>query len=143
MTPLTRERMVEIEALIGQRVHGTCPDGYLLGAVQDLHAEIRRLEEAHRVGLQANADLACERGMLEAEIARLRSRLEQAEKGLSAVLDLMNESRGVAGLHLNGDEAPWDELRTGGRFESWLLDFDAALGPQAQASEEGRDDGTT
>jgi hypothetical protein len=30
---------------------------------------------------------------------------------------LMDESTGVAGLHLNGDLAPWDELRLGGRFE--------------------------
>ena len=48
-------------------------------------------------------------------------------KGLKAVEDLMNESAGVDGLHLNGDLAPWEELRTGGRFEDWLKDFDDAL----------------
>jgi hypothetical protein len=32
----------------------------------------------------------------------------------------------VYGLHLNGDGAPWDSLRTGGFFEEWLLDFDKA-----------------
>lgn len=31
--------------------------------------------------------------------------------------DLIGESRGVYGLHLNGDVAPWDELEPGGRFE--------------------------
>ena len=55
-------------------------------------------------------------------IARLR-------KGISAVDVLMNESEGVSGLHLNGDIAPWDELRAGGRYEGWLLDFDKALPP--------------
>ena len=47
--------------------------------------------------------------------------------GLRAVEGLINDSHGVDGLHLNGDVAPWDELRTGGAFEDWLKDFDAAL----------------
>lgn len=33
------------------------------------------------------------------------------------IWDLISESEGVAGLHLNGDLAPWDELLPGGRFE--------------------------
>ena len=44
----------------------------------------------------------------------LISEVERLRKGLAAVAALIAESRGVAGLHLNGDEAPWDELRTGG-----------------------------
>lgn len=47
--------------------------------------------------------------------------------GIKAVDALIAESSGVTGLHLNGDVAPWTELRTGGRFEEWLHDFDAAL----------------
>lgn len=47
--------------------------------------------------------------------------------GLLAVESLILESKGVAGLHLNGDLAGWDELRTGGRFEAWLYRFDDAL----------------
>lgn len=31
--------------------------------------------------------------------------------------DLIGESYGVSGLHLNGDVAPWGELEPGGRFE--------------------------
>lgn len=31
--------------------------------------------------------------------------------------DLMAESQGVCGLHLNGDHAPWSEIEQGGRFE--------------------------
>ena len=60
------------------------------------------------------------------EIERLRGRLALLEgelKGLDAVQDLINNSYGVAGLHLNGDVAPWDELLEGGRFEAWLKDF--------------------
>ncbi|KMN36516.1 hypothetical protein VI26_06670 [Chromobacterium sp. LK1] len=42
---------------------------------------------------------------------------------------LMTESEGVAGLHLNGDVAPWQELEAGSRFEriSHLPDAVAAL----------------
>lgn len=47
--------------------------------------------------------------------------------GLLAVESLILESKGVAGLHLNGDLASWNELRTGGRFEEWLYQFDDAL----------------
>jgi len=48
--------------------------------------------------------------------------------GLLAVEALINESSGVFGLHLNGDPSPWSELRTGGRFEEWLVAFHEALG---------------
>lgn len=48
-------------------------------------------------------------------------------EGLLAVESLILESNGVAGLHLNGDLASWGELRTGGRFEEWLYQFDDAL----------------
>ena len=51
----------------------------------------------------------------------------RAEAGIHAVRDLIADSEGVAGLHLNGDMAPWDELRTGGRFEEWLKPFDDAI----------------
>lgn len=48
-------------------------------------------------------------------------------RGLLAVEELINESNGVFGLHLNNDLSPWEELRTGGRFEAWLIEFDEAL----------------
>jgi hypothetical protein len=63
------------------------------------------------------------------EADTLRARVAALEAGGRAVLQLINESRGVAGLHRNGDVATWDELRTGGRYEEWLVDFDAALLP--------------
>lgn len=65
---------------------------------------------------------------LSLELARtLERELAVARKGLDAVESLINESHGVGGLHLNGDFAPWGELRTGGWMESWLIDFDDAL----------------
>lgn len=48
-------------------------------------------------------------------------------RGLFAVAELIEDSRGVDGLHLNGDLAPWSSLRTGGREEEWLLAFDEGL----------------
>ena len=58
---------------------------------------------------------------------KLERELAVARMGLEVVESLMNESHGVGGLHLNGDFAPWSELRTGGRFEEWLIAFDDAL----------------
>lgn len=57
-------------------------------------------------------------------------------KGLKAVRDLIAESHGVDGLHLNGDVASWAELRTGGYFEEWLMAFDEALDVVANMEEE-------
>lgn len=61
------------------------------------------------------------------EIAGLTAENKRLRKAVAAVIDLINESHGVAGLHMNGDVAPWDELRTGGRFEDWLRDFDIVV----------------
>ena len=58
---------------------------------------------------------------------QMEAELAVARKGLEAVASLMDESQGVGGLHMNGDFAPWSELRTGGRFEEWLVAFDDAL----------------
>lgn len=68
-----------------------------------------------------------ETARLERRIAALEAENDRLQKGLRAVLDLMIESDGVVGLHLNGDVAPWDELRQGGSCEAWLWDFDDAL----------------
>ena len=46
--------------------------------------------------------------------------------GLKAVRELINNSQGIYGLHLNGDPSPWQEIEEGGRFEEWLIDFNKA-----------------
>ena len=43
--------------------------------------------------------------------------LKLAKEALGEVQDLISESHGVYGLHLNGDESPWSEIEQGGRFE--------------------------
>lgn len=50
--------------------------------------------------------------------------------------DLISESYGVAGLHRNGDVAPWSELTEGGRFEEWLLALVSARAAIAKATGE-------
>ena len=58
------------------------------------------------------------------EIETLRQQLAAAlatcdvkDLALQELSDLISESSGVYGLHLNGDLSPWDEIEQGGRFE--------------------------
>lgn len=64
---------------------------------------------------------------MKAERDKLKAIVEADTRALDAADSLMNESTGVYGLHLNGDLAPWNDLRTGGFMEEWLLDFDNAI----------------
>jgi flagellar biosynthesis/type III secretory pathway protein FliH len=52
-----------------------------------------------------------------------RQCIKELTEALEAVQELIDNSRGVFGLHLNGDLSPWDELLEGGRFQEWLLPF--------------------
>lgn len=50
------------------------------------------------------------------EVAELKRVLRRASDGF---YELTAESRGVDGLHRNGDLATWTELLPGGRMEEW------------------------
>lgn len=50
-----------------------------------------------------------------------KAAVDEGAKLLDDLRDLMQQSTGVAGLHLNGDLAEWDTLTAGGRCEEWLL----------------------
>ena len=61
-------------------------------------------------------------------IAELRKQLAAAlaacklkDEALQEVVDLIGESSGIYGMHLNGDPSPWDEIERGGRFERLTL----------------------
>ena len=69
---------------------------------------------------------------------QLERELAVARKGLEAVASLMDESQGVGGLHMHGDFAPWSGLRTGGRFEEWLVAFDDALNAARSSNPTGQ-----
>lgn len=49
---------------------------------------------------------------------------------LSTLVDdvnaLVSESEGVAGLHRNGDVAPWVDLLPGGQYGEWLAGMERA-----------------
>ena len=51
------------------------------------------------------------------KVERQSAALKLAREALGEVQDLISESHGVYGLHLNGDESPWSEIEQGGRFE--------------------------
>jgi hypothetical protein len=84
-------------------------------------AAVRELMNVHNLGGWTDALGPMKRAIAAEAHVALQGR------AIEAVKALIEESRGVAGLHLNGDEAPWEDLRTGGRHQEWLLDFDAAL----------------
>jgi hypothetical protein len=50
---------------------------------------------------------------------------EAAKEALEAIDALIAESRGVCGLHQNGDDALWESLTEGGQFEDWLLPIES------------------
>lgn len=64
------------------------------------------------------------------EMAKAKTQLieqfEKLAKGLREVEALMGESEGVSGYHKNGNVAPWEEIRSSGRFNC-LSEFDEAL----------------
>lgn len=66
------------------------------------------------------------RASLEKENAELREKNDLLKAGIGVVRELMDESIGVAGLHMNGDIATWDSLEEGGQFEEWLTGFNIA-----------------
>ena len=54
---------------------------------------------------------------LREQVEKLTAALKLSREALGEVQDLIGESHGVYGLHLNGDESPWGDLEQGGRFE--------------------------
>lgn len=87
----------------------TTPDGNVIEVGAGLRTAL--------TDLQARLEAA------EAENAKLREALGEL---IGAVDDLIADSGGVYGLHMNGDPAPWGELTEGGRFEGWLLPLERA-----------------
>jgi uncharacterized small protein (DUF1192 family) len=90
---------------------------------QELLDRTYRLTE-HVASLRAQLGSSTELVELQREeIKRLKGELAKYKNGVSEVHALIESSYGVAGLHLNGDVAPWSELMKGGRFEDWLADL--------------------
>jgi len=84
---------------------------------------VQRLE----ANLEENNNLRDQLAALKEENERLKARVAELEKAVTAVDELICHSSGVSGLHLNGEMAPWGDLLEGGHYDSWLIDFSAAL----------------
>jgi hypothetical protein len=129
--PTSKEVKEEATALAEDRRElGDAPPEFVQGPEEDVRdvPMDKVLSDLRETGLDP-APLAkmMREGLRASQVADRRKLVE----GLMAVKVLIENSHGVVGLHLNGDVAPWEELRTGGRFESWLVAFDAALAEEA------------
>ena len=108
-------------------------DGFITSArnASDAADEIKQLRaenarQAERIA-ELEAQLVIEKGQLDlrdeenrilfAKSEAQSAVIEMAKTAIDEVQSLIEESRGVYGLHLNGDESPWSELEQGGRFE--------------------------
>ncbi len=107
-------RIVELEAALRVHLAVAAEDPVLVTPIE------RRV-------IELEAELAADTATAVAIAEQREKLLRVACAGLNAITQLICESRGVAGLHRNGDLATWTELGTGGRFEEWLLDFDTAV----------------
>ena len=70
---------------------------------------------------------------LRQQLAAALAACEVKQAALQEIIDLMSESYGLTGFHLNGDVAPWSELEEGGRFER-LTSLNNAVTIQPDAS---------
>jgi hypothetical protein len=62
---------------------------------------------------------------------------EAVKRLVQNIGDLASESEGVAGLHRNGDLAPWDELFQNGWLESYVIARDVIAEIEAVSTETG------
>ena len=65
------------------------------------------------------------------DVEPLLAHIAKLEAVRVALADLIDNSEGVAGYHLNGDLAPWSELVAGGRYEC-LPSLDACAEKEAE-----------
>ena len=70
---------------------------------------------------------------LRQQLAAALAACEVKQAALQEIIDLMSESYGLTGFHLNGDIAPWSEVEEGGRFER-LTSLNNALAIKPDAS---------
>jgi len=101
---------LELEDLVGFYDEQNQTESY----INELEVENKHLLAANLHSEDMYRQIVDERNRLKAQINGMKQ----------AIDDLVRNSEGVAGLHQNGDVAPWDELLTGGRFDEWLCVLD-------------------
>lgn len=142
--PALRAEIKSLQADLERATNdATAMNKQFLNAVEEVQEKTKELEheKVERLSIEYDCEFAeCKMSEQAVEIKRLQDELERIlakcerlTKGIKAVADLIEQSGGVYGLHLNGDPAPWSDLTTGGYFENWLIDFDDALQALADA----------
>lgn len=102
--------------------------------IAELEGENARLHALAK----ANNDLARHEGSGRKSAMREVTVLREALTHLVRSLDeLIAESGGVYGLHMNGDPAPWSSLTEGGHFEEWLIELERARAALNQEKNNG------
>lgn len=122
-----QDEIDDLEATLSALTKGLEPiTDKLIGAAKSGSDGIPHLEA---YGIDTRAAIVGAGRILAKQVIDRDERIKVLEAALRSVQDLISMSRGVVGLHLNGDEAPWDELLRGGQFEGWLGEFSDAIPP--------------
>jgi hypothetical protein len=92
-------------------------------AVQQAQIQAQEARTQRAIVMEIGRIVGCDRdwemvGAVKSYVDGLRAEVERLRESFD---DLIRNSEGVAGLHLNGDVAPWGDLLEGGNFEEWLL----------------------
>lgn len=108
---------------------GSCKPYDMLVRLSDAEAIISAKDAEILEQCRINGMGAEREATLLGRVERQSAALKLAKEALTEVQDLIGESSGVYGLHLNSDESPWSEVEQGGRFErlTTLLEALAAI----------------
>ena len=88
---------------------------------------IRHVSAMTKEGLHSKGDVAAELGFRDMQIDTLTKQRDDLLEALQGMVDIASDSQGVAGYHLNGAMADWDE------FEEWQAACDAIAKAKAGA----------
>lgn len=90
--------------------------------LRNCHKAVELYKIANRNLQDGSAELALTQALSDA-----RKALESSKKTLISWRDLVAESRGVVGYHLNGDEAPWKYFDNGIETEESIAQIEGVL----------------
>jgi chromosome segregation ATPase len=82
----------------------------LVDEVAEARKEISEQARLNGMGAEREARLMAENAELKAKLAEKDALLRRAMEALEGFVNVANDSQGVAGYHLNGDTAEWDEF---------------------------------
>ena len=125
--------MTRLSEMAGRYARNEMSEEDVADYVMELEFRVRGLEAALEASRDSNTESlamyrsACDRA------DHSQARVQELEEAVDAVRNLISNSEGVAGLHLNGDVAPWDELMEGGEYEAWLGALDAVSAEREEA----------